>query len=67
MDRGAWRVRISIYQGQMDMTFPIKVVKIELLATIGGHINWKVKVSVALLLLLLLLRCFSCVQLCETP
>ena len=51
----------------MDMTFPIKVVKIELLATIGGHINWKVKVSVALLLLLLLLRRFSCVQLCETP
>ena len=49
----------------MDMTFPIKVVKIELLATIGGHINWKVKVSVALLLLLL--RRFSCVQLCETP
>ena len=51
----------------MDMTFPIKVVKIELLAIIGGSINRKVKVLVALLLLLLLLSRFSCVQLCETP
>ena len=31
----------------MDMTFPIKMVKIEFLATTGGSINWKVKVLVA--------------------